>query len=521
MAPRAATNKTVLLLSGAWLLACAAGFYFVPPWADDEAQARRSRHNAPPESVHVNNYRNVVWPIEIPGGQYAPLNWSDLSGWPDDDPLPAFKTFRESCKPIAAQTAPLADDKALGNSLRDPCRIARANDITESAKAREFFEQNFVPLRISRIGEDAGFVTGYYEPVVEGSRTKSDLYQVPVYRRPSNLFVRGYSQASVSLPNKGDVFRKIGRRKLVPYYDRAEIEDGAIAGRGLEVVWLKNYTDLLFVQIQGSARVRVEDGSVVRLNYEAHNGYGYTPVGRVLIDRGIIPKEQMSMQKIREYMEQDPDAAKELRRQNRSYVFFREVQLTDKDEAVGAQGVPLTAGRSIAVDKALHVYGTPFFISGDLPIDSDKSNTPFRRLMVAQDTGSAIVGPARADLYFGAGQDAGKIAGRLRNPAQFAILLPKSLDPVARGKTMPLPADRPSEKIAKLFPQKDIVKEIAKDKPDVSPAKENAVPLSAAAPTVTSAIPMPAARPAEAPKKIEARVEPRRASTSRRARHRQ
>ncbi|MBN8981138.1 MAG: lytic transglycosylase, partial [Rhizobiales bacterium] len=107
MAPRAATNKTVLLLSGAWLLACAAGFYFVPPWADDEAQARRSRHNAPPESVHVNNYRNVVWPIEIPGGQYAPLNWSDLSGWPDDDPLPAFKTFRESCKPIAAQTAPL------------------------------------------------------------------------------------------------------------------------------------------------------------------------------------------------------------------------------------------------------------------------------------------------------------------------------------------------------------------------------------------------------------------------------
>ncbi len=522
MAPRAANNKTVLLLSGAWLLACAAGFYFVPPWADDEAQARRSRQPSS-ESVHVNNYRNVVWPIEIGGGQYAPLNWSDLSGWSDDDPVPAFRTFRESCKPIVAQIKPLADDKALGSSLRDPCKIARATDITETAKAREFFEQNFVPLRISRIGEDAGFVTGYYEPVVEGSRTRSDLYQVPVYRRPSNLFVRGYSQASVSLPNKGDVFRKIGRRKLVPYYDRAEIEDGAIAGRGLEVVWLKNHTDLLFIQIQGSARVRVEDGSVVRLNYEAHNGYGYTPVGRVLIDRGIIPKDQMSMQKIRDYMEQDPDAAKELRRQNRSYVFFREVQLTDKDEAVGAQGVPLTAGRSIAIDKALHVYGTPFFISGDLPIDSDKSNTPFRRLMVAQDTGSAIVGPARADLYFGAGQDAGKIAGRLRNFAQFAMLLPKSLDPVARGRTMPLPADRPSEKIAKLFPQKEVVKEIAKDKPDPAPVKEAAAP-SSAVPAVKSpamsAIPLPAARPMEAPKKIEARLEPRRASTSRRVRHR-
>ena len=151
-------------------------------------------------------------------------------------------------------------------------------------------------------------------------------------------------QASVGLPNKGQVFRKIGRRKLVPYYDRAEIEDGAIAGRGLEICWLKNQTDLLFTQIQGSARVSLEDGSTLRINYDAHNGYPYTPVGRILIERNIIPKEQMSMQKIREWMEQNPDGANELRRQNRSYVFFREVNLSDKDEAVGAQGVPLTPG---------------------------------------------------------------------------------------------------------------------------------------------------------------------------------
>ncbi len=152
------------------------------------------------------------------------------------------------------------------------------------------------------------------------------------------------NKTPVGLPNKGQVFRKIGRRKLVPYYDRAEIEDGAIAGRGLEICWLKDQTDLLFTQIQGSARVRLEDGSTMRINYDAHNGYPYTPVGRILIDRGIIPKEQMSMQKIREWMDQNPDGAKELRRQNRSYVFFREVQLSDKDEAVGAQGVPLTPG---------------------------------------------------------------------------------------------------------------------------------------------------------------------------------
>ena len=233
------------------------------------------------------------------------------------------------------------------------------------------------------------------------------------------------------MPNKGEVFRKIGRRKLVPYYDRAEIEDGAIAGRGLEICWLKNQTDLLFSQIQGSARVRLEDGSTIRINYDAHNGYPYTAVGRVLIDRGIIPKEQMSMQRIREWMDQNPDGANELRRQNRSYVFFREVQLSDKDEAVGAQGVPLTPGRSIAVDKSLHVYGTPFFIEGELPIESEQSKTPFRRLMVAQDTGSAITGPARADLYFGAGAEAGRVSGRLRQ--QCALRHPGAEEPRSGG----------------------------------------------------------------------------------------
>ena len=224
-------------------------------------------------------------------------------------------------------------------------------------------------------------------------------------------------------------------------------------------VWLKNQTDLLFTQIQGSARVSLEDGSTVRINYDAHNGYPYTPVGRILIERNIIPRDQMSMQKIREWMEQNPDGANELRRQNRSYVFFREVKLSDKDEPVGAQGVPLTPGRSIAVDKALHVYGTPFFIEGELPIETETSKTPFRRLMIAQDTGSAIVGPARADLYFGAGAEAGKVAGRLRHNARFVMLVPKSLDPAARGRKMPVPDARPSEKIAKLFPQVDPLKD--------------------------------------------------------------
>jgi membrane-bound lytic murein transglycosylase A len=477
----------------------------------------------PPDARHVP-YPRLAWPLEIAGGQYAPVAWADIAGWSEDDHLQAYKAFRLSCRPISAQRRPPADPKALGVSLRDPCRAARAFDLSDGAKAKAFFEQHFLPLRISRLGEDAGFVTGYYEPIIDGSRTQTDVYTVPVYRRPSNLFVRGTNQSSSGLPNKGQVFRKIGRRKLVPYYDRAEIEDGAIAGRGLEICWLKEQTDLLFAQIQGSARIRLEDGSTMRINYDAHNGYPYTAVGRILIDRGIIPKELMSMQKIREWMDQNPDGAKELRRQNRSYVFFREVQLSDKDEAVGAQGVPLTPGRSIAVDKALHVYGTPFFIEGELPIESEQSKTPFHRLMIAQDTGSAIVGPARADLYFGAGADAGKVSGRLRHDMRFVILVPKSLDPVARGRKMPLPDARPSEKIAKLFPQVDPLKDQQKDqKNGAKPADAAAAPsekdaaktagpartaAAAAAPPPTAvahastsqaaavkAVPLPAARP--------------------------
>jgi membrane-bound lytic murein transglycosylase A len=471
-------------------------------------------------------YPQLPSPLEISGGQYAPVAWADIAGWSEDDHLPAYKAFRISCRPIVAQRKPPAEPKALGISLRDPCRAARALEIDDKATAKAFFEEHFHPLRISRLGEAEGFVTGYYEPIIDGSRTQTDVYAVPVYRRPSNLFVRGTTQSSAGLPNKGQVFRKIGRRKLVPYYDRAEIEDGAIAGRGLEIVWLKNQTDLLFTQIQGSARVRLEDGGTVRINYDAHNGFGYTPVGRILIERNIIPRDQMSMQKIREWMEQNPDGANELRRQNRSYVFFREVNLSADDEPVGAQGVPLTSGRSIAVDKALHVYGTPFFIEGELPIETEISKTPFRRLMIAQDTGSAIVGPARADLYFGAGAEAGKVAGRFRHNARFVILVPNSLDPSAMGRKMPVPDPRPSEKIAKLFPQVDPLKDQLKDgkaavkPPEVSaaPASKHVIPAAAAvksaapaaappsvalAPAATVAVakpvPLPEARPTVAP----------------------
>jgi len=470
-----------------WLIALLLAL--LPASADSRAIHSRAHRVDPQPKPRLLPYPALELPVEIPGSQYVPINWRDVTGWSDDDHLAAYRTFRTSCQPIVAQNGPPSESKALGTSLRDPCRIARSLELSDGVKAKAFFEENFLPLRISRLGEGEGFVTGYYEPIIEGSRTENEIYNIPVYRRPSNLFVKGYNQASPSLPNKGAVYRKIGRRKLAPYYDRAEIEDGKIEGRGLEIAYLKNQTDLLFAQIQGSARIELPDGSVVRINYDAHNGYPYTPVGRILIDRGIIPREQMSMQKIREWMEQNPDGANELRRQNRSYIFFREVNLAEKDEPVGAQGVPLTAGRSIAVDKALHVYGTPFFIEGDLPIESERAKTPFRRLMIAQDTGSAIVGPARADLYFGAGVEAGRVAGRLKSNARFVILIPRELDPMARGRKLPVPDERPSARIAKLFPDQP------KSAKDVAPAA--AIPATAT--SAQASIPLPAARPKEAP----------------------
>jgi membrane-bound lytic murein transglycosylase A len=477
----AASCVAVVVLSGVWLTELAA------------RSLRSHSAIAPIARQRTLPYPRLEFPLEIDGSQYVPLAWADIPGWTQDDHVAAFKTFRQSCRPIVAQSAPAQDLRALAASLRDPCRAARATDILDGATARSFFEDNFTPLKISRLGEGEGFVTGYYEPVIEGSRTQNEVYPVPVYRRPSNLFVRGYNQASPDLPNKGPVYRKIGRRKLVPYYDRAEIEDGAIEGRGLEICFLKNQTDLLFAQIQGSARVELDDGSTLRINYDSYNGYPYTPVGRVLIERGNIPREQMSMQKIREWMDANPDAANDVRRQNRSYIFFREVELSDKDEAVGAQGIALTPGRSIAVDKSLHVYGTPFFIEGELPIESEGSKTPFRRLMIAQDTGSAITGPARADLYFGAGVDAGKVAGRLRQNVRFVMLVPKSLDPEERAHKMPLPEARPSEKIAKLFSQTLPPKNAAPAAPSaVAQAQGTAVP-------VVAPVPLPEARPASAP----------------------
>jgi membrane-bound lytic murein transglycosylase A len=385
-------------------------------------------------------------PLKFPDAQYEPVQWADLDGWATDDHAAAFAAFLASCRVMTTGKQHQAVDvTSTAEALKAVCGRALAAVPLDEDGARKFFEDNFSPVRINRLGDSSGFLTGYYEPIIDGSRVPTGEFTAPIYRRPPNLVVAGRRKLGDVFPSKGvKVGRRFGRRKILPYYDRGQIEDGALDGWHLEICWLRDPVDVLFAQIQGSARIRLEDGAILRVNYDSHNGWPYTPVGRVLADRNIIPKDQMSMARIRDWMEANPDQAKDVRRQNKSYVFFRVTDLATEDEAIGAEGVPLVPGRSIAVDHALHVYGTPFFIQADLPIAGDKSTTHFRRLMVAQDTGSAIVGPARADLYFGAGDEAARIAGRIKNPGDFVMLLPRALDPVEAGADMPLPAERPT-----------------------------------------------------------------------------
>jgi membrane-bound lytic murein transglycosylase A len=393
------------------------------------------------------------YPLQLSDSALEPIEWNSLRGWAADDHAAAFVTFVSSCRALI-RTNLQGDKRPVYSALIRVCRQTIGAGRLTDEQARIFFERNFRPLHISKLGDSAGFLTGYYEPIVEGSRFPTGIFKVPIYRRPPDL-VPPRNSAGPGFPNRGQSLRRTPSGSLVPYYDRGEILDGALDGRHLEICWIKNQSDALTIQIQGSARVRLEDGAVLRINYDGHNGYPFVPIGRILVERNIIPREEISVERIREWMRANPQSAQEVLRQNRSFMFFRIVGLSDdrqpsnvhdlphQREAIGAEGVPLTPGRSIAVDNVLHVYGTPFFIQADLPLAGNKRNVRFDRLMIAQDTGSAIVGPARADIFWGAGDGAGELAYRVHQTGNFAMLVPRELDPVMAGAHMPLPPQRP------------------------------------------------------------------------------
>ncbi len=388
--------------------------------------------------------------LKLPDTTLEPVSFSDLQGWQEDDQAPALSAFRKSCQALLRRPEnPEMRPVELG--LREACvRLALYREPVSTLAARIFFEQNFRPVRISRLGESAGFITGYYEPEIEGSLTAKDGFNVPIYRKPNELISRAQKPSKINRPVRTSAKKsQTGVRKgaaIAAFHDRAAIDDGALKGRGLEICWLKDPIDSFFIHIQGSARIRLTDGKLMRINYAAQNGHPYFAVGRSLIERSIVPAEEMTMDKIRLFISEHPEEGRELMRMNRSYIFFREAnELAPDAEPVGAQGVSLTRERSIAVDRFLHIYGTPFWIEADLPIKTEKPDTKFRRLMLAQDTGGAIIGPARADIYFGSGLEAGAIAGRLRHPGQFYMLVPLSADPSKTVDPAPKPELRPKK----------------------------------------------------------------------------
>ena len=364
----------------------------------------------PPLAAIVVAIALLLWKCEVDDQttiRLTPVSFADIEGWAKDDHAAAFAVLLKSCR-----------KKSAGNAA---CKAAlRLGDKVSRKAARHFFETHYIPHRVDE--EQPGLATGYYEPEVNGSRERTGKFQVPVYGRPDDLVQVKPDLLRALYNDRRSVMRREGE-ELVPYYTRAEIDAGALAGRGLELLYLDDPVELFFMQIQGSGRVRLTDGSWVRLGYAAKNGHSYTSIGKLLAERDDRPRN-LTMDGLKDWLRADPARGRALMHRNASYVFFRELPEAQAGEGpVGAQGVTLTPGRSLAVDTAYHALGTPIFVT--VPELATPDGKPFRRLMIAQDVGSAIRGKERGDIYWGSGDAAGAIAGRVKHAARFYVLLPK------------------------------------------------------------------------------------------------
>jgi membrane-bound lytic murein transglycosylase A len=348
-------------------------------------------------------------------------DFAAIEGWAGDDHRAAFVAFRRSCPRVIK---PQAGQEGTG-PLVDVCKIAvMLPEKLPANEAKAFFEQNFDPWLVKRPATGA-MLTGYFEPEVKGSLTQTKHFNTPIYAKPDDLvLVTRVANKSPTLPAELTAARMAPEGGMVPYYTRQEIEQGALKGRGLEIAYLADPHDAFVMQIQGSGLVRLPDGKGMRIGFAAKNGHPYTSVGKVLIDRGEMQASTASMQSIMEWVKQKGQIGRELMWQNKSYPFFRLLSTSEADEGPqGAMQLALMAGRSLAVDPRYHQLGAPIWISA--PELKDTHDKPVRRLMVAHDTGSAIRGPVRGDLFWGSGATAGKIAGRTKHICDFYVLLPK------------------------------------------------------------------------------------------------
>jgi len=359
-----------------------------------------------------------------PGAAAAPrvnvfeqVAFDDIPGWTDGEQGAAWPALLASCQALRAREA-----------WRSVCAEAAASPAPDDPTARRFFQARFVPWRLAGSdGATEGLVTGYYEPLLRGSRVRQSPFLFPLYGPPDDLLTIDLSAVNPDLRN----FRLRGRlqgRRVVPYYSRAEIEAGAAPVAGKELVWVDDAVEAFFLQIQGSGRVRLDNGDVLRLGYADQNGHPYQSIGRTLVERGELQPGEASMQAIHAWAAAHPERLGELLNQNPSYVFFRELPVLDAAAGpIGALGVPLTPQRSIAVDPRYVALGAPVFLATSWPA----SDLPLYRLVIAQDTGGAIRGPVRADFFWGFGAEAGALAGRMRQQGRMWLLLPKEAKPPA------------------------------------------------------------------------------------------
>jgi membrane-bound lytic murein transglycosylase A len=360
-----------------------------------------------------------------------PVAFADLPGWAADAHHEAVPALARSCARLT-QRAPAHDGELgrLAGSLddwRDVCAEAAGLPAGDGAAARAFFERRFRPVQALNNERSTGLFTGYYEAELNGARQPTERFAMPLFRRPPDLVSVELGQFRKSLQGQRIAGRVEGG-SLRPYAARGEIDAGVLRARGLELVWVDSAVDAFFLHIQGSGRVILEDGQVMRVGFDGQNGHEYVTIGRELVARGELARENVTMQSIRDWFAANPARAREIMALNPSYVFFRELP---GDGPIGAQGVALTPGRSLAVDRTHFPLGLPVWVDlrqPDLPL-ADPADGRLSRLMIAQDTGWAIRGPVRGDVFWGYGADAAAIAGRMKAEGSYYFLVPRDAAP--------------------------------------------------------------------------------------------
>jgi membrane-bound lytic murein transglycosylase A len=357
-----------------------------------------------------------------------PVAFADLPGWTSDD-TGAVPALMAACRRIAAQPAETrVGPGGLAGSVRDwlgPCREAELLQRGNGAVLRSYVQKWFRPYEVSNGGHADGTFTGYYEAELRGSRSRDARYATPIYARPDDLVAVDLGDFREELDGQVVVGHLVDG-KLVPYLTRAEIDDGALGGRGLELLWVDDPVDAFFLHIQGSGRDLMTDGRVVQVGYAANNGYPFLGNARTLIDSGELAPEDASMQAVRAWLRSHPRDARALMQRNRRYIFFQEL---DGEGPIGALGVALTPERSLAVDPAYIPLGAPLWLDTTWPAGTPEAGRPLRRLMVAQDVGGAIKGAVRGDVYWGSGEAALAVAGGMKQKGRYYLLLPKTVAP--------------------------------------------------------------------------------------------